>query len=81
MRPRSPTGLENIDYLMSLGIVSDVPQSVNDLVQFQQMVENSTKPLRERLNQKVRAILREHEPAALPDDVRTELGRIIEQAK
>ena len=35
----------NIDYLMSLGIVHDVPQSVNDLVQFQQMVESSTKPI------------------------------------
>jgi trimethylamine--corrinoid protein Co-methyltransferase len=36
---------EHIDYLMSLGIVNDVSQSVNDLVQFQQMVENSTKPI------------------------------------
>jgi len=36
---------EHIDYLMSLGIVHDVPQSVNDLVQFQQMVENSVKPI------------------------------------
>ena len=35
----------NIDYLMSLGIVHDVPQTVNDLVQFQQMAENSTKPI------------------------------------
>jgi trimethylamine--corrinoid protein Co-methyltransferase len=35
----------NIDYLMSLGIVHDVSQSVNDLVQFQQMAENSTKPI------------------------------------
>ena len=35
----------NIDYLMSLGIVNDVPQTVNDLVQFQQQVENSTKPI------------------------------------
>lgn len=37
--------LEHIDYLMSLGIVYDVPQTVNDLVQFQQMVENSSKPI------------------------------------
>ncbi len=37
--------LANIDYLMSLGIAHDVPQTVNDLVQFQQMVENSTKPI------------------------------------
>ena len=37
--------LENIDFLMSLGLVHDVPQTVNDLVQFQQMVENSTKPI------------------------------------
>ena len=37
--------LEHIDYLMSLGIVHDAPQTVNDLVQFQQMVENSTKPI------------------------------------
>ena len=35
----------NVDYLMSLGIVHDVPQTVNDLVQFQQMTENSTKPI------------------------------------
>jgi len=42
---RVADSLENIDYLMSLGIVSDVPQTVNDLVQFQQMVENSTKPI------------------------------------
>jgi trimethylamine--corrinoid protein Co-methyltransferase len=37
--------LEHIDYLMSLGIVHDVPQTVNDLVQFQQMVEHSSKPI------------------------------------
>jgi len=42
---RVADSLENIDYLMSLGIVGDVPQTVNDLVQFQQMVENSTKPI------------------------------------
>ena len=36
---------KNIDFLMSLGIVHDVSQSVNDLVQFQQMAENSTKPI------------------------------------
>ncbi len=42
---RVADALQNIDYLMSLGIVHDVPQTVNDLVQFQQMVENSIKPI------------------------------------
>ena len=39
------------------------------------------KPLRERLNQKVKQILQEHEPAALPNDVKAELKGIIDQAK
>ena len=42
---RVADSLENIDFLMSLGIVHDVPHTVNDLVHFQQMVENSTKPI------------------------------------
>jgi trimethylamine--corrinoid protein Co-methyltransferase len=37
--------LRHIDYVMSLGVAHDVPQTVNDLVQFQQMVENTTKPI------------------------------------
>jgi len=42
---RVADALENIDFVMSLGLIHDVPQKVNDLVQFQQMVENSTKPI------------------------------------
>jgi trimethylamine--corrinoid protein Co-methyltransferase len=42
---RVADSLENIDYVMSLGIVHDAPQEINDLVQFQQMVENTSKPI------------------------------------
>jgi trimethylamine--corrinoid protein Co-methyltransferase len=42
---RVADSLEHIDYVMSLGIARDAPQTVNDLVQFQQMVQNTTKPI------------------------------------
>jgi trimethylamine--corrinoid protein Co-methyltransferase len=42
---RVADSLEQIDYVMSLGIARDVPQTVNDLVQFQQMVQNTIKPI------------------------------------
>ena len=37
--------LDNLDFVMSLGIVQDVPQDVYDRHQFQAMVENSSKPI------------------------------------
>jgi trimethylamine--corrinoid protein Co-methyltransferase len=42
---RVADSLPHIDYVMSLGIARDAPQTVNDLVQFQQMVQNTTKPI------------------------------------
>lgn len=37
--------LENMDFVMSLGIVQDVPQLVYDRHQFQAMVNNTSKPI------------------------------------
>ncbi|MFW6138826.1 MAG: trimethylamine methyltransferase family protein [Spirochaetota bacterium] len=37
--------LPNIDFQMSLGLISDKPVEVTDLYQFQQMVFNSSKPI------------------------------------
>lgn len=37
--------LENLDFVMSLGIVQDVPQLVYDRHQFQAMVNNTSKPI------------------------------------
>jgi len=37
--------LENIDFVMSLGIVQDVPQLIYDRLQFQAMVLNTSKPI------------------------------------
>jgi trimethylamine---corrinoid protein Co-methyltransferase len=37
--------LENIDFVMSLGIIWDRPVHVADIVQFQEMVFNTTKPI------------------------------------
>lgn len=42
---RVADSLPHIDYVMSLGIAADAPQTINDLVQFQQMVQNTTKPI------------------------------------
>lgn len=38
-------GLENIEFLMCMGIASDVPEMISDLHHFKTMVENTTKPL------------------------------------
>ncbi len=37
--------LANIDFVMSMGLISDKPMSVTDLYQFQEMVFNTTKPI------------------------------------
>jgi trimethylamine--corrinoid protein Co-methyltransferase len=37
--------LPNIDYVMSMGVVSDVPDSLADIVQFEAMVTNTVKPI------------------------------------
>lgn len=37
--------LDNIDFVMSLGLVSDCPGQVSDLYQFQAMLENTIKPI------------------------------------
>lgn len=37
--------LPNIDFVMSMGLISDEPISVTDLYQFQEMVFNTTKPI------------------------------------
>jgi trimethylamine--corrinoid protein Co-methyltransferase len=38
-------GLEHIDFLMCMGIASDVTESISDLYHFQAMVSNTTKPI------------------------------------
>lgn len=38
-------GLENIEFLMCMGIASDVPEMLSDLYHFKTMLENTTKPL------------------------------------
>jgi len=45
MATKTIDALENLDFVMSLGIVQDVPQPVYDRHQFQAMVENSSKPI------------------------------------
>ncbi len=37
--------LENVDFLMSLGLISDVPVDASDVHQFEAMLLNSTKPI------------------------------------
>ncbi len=37
--------LANIDFVMSMGLISDKPMPVTDLYQFQEMVFNTTKPI------------------------------------
>ncbi len=37
--------LANIDFVMSMGLISDEPMPVTDLYQFQEMVFNTTKPI------------------------------------
>src|SRR6056297_2890302 len=37
--------LDNMDFVMSLGIVQDVPQLIYDRHQFQAMIENTSKPI------------------------------------
>ncbi|MFP3853154.1 MAG: trimethylamine methyltransferase family protein [Anaerolineales bacterium] len=38
-------GLEYIDFLMCMGIASDVPEMISDLFHFRAMIENTEKPL------------------------------------
>jgi trimethylamine--corrinoid protein Co-methyltransferase len=38
-------GLEDIDFLMCMGIASDVTESISDVHHFRAMVENTTKPI------------------------------------
>ena len=45
MATKTIDALDNLDFVMSLGIVQDVPQPVYDRHQFQAMVENSSKPI------------------------------------
>jgi len=45
MATKTIDALENMDFVMSLGIVQDVPQLVYDRHQFQAMVNNTSKPI------------------------------------
>ena len=45
MAAKTIDALENMDFVMSLGIVQDVPQLVYDRHQFQAMVTNTSKPI------------------------------------
>ncbi len=45
MATKTIDSLENLDFVMSLGIVQDVPQPVYDRHQFQAMVLNTSKPI------------------------------------
>ncbi len=45
MATKTIDALENLDFVMSLGIVQDVPQLVYDRHQFQAMVLNTSKPI------------------------------------
>ncbi len=45
MATKTIDALENMDFVMSLGIVQDVPQPVYDRHQFQAMVLNTSKPI------------------------------------
>ncbi len=45
MASRVVDALPNMDFMMSLGIVQDVPQLIYDRYQFQAMVKNTSKPI------------------------------------
>lgn len=45
MATKTIDALDNMDFVMSLGIVQDVPQLVYDRHQFQAMIENTSKPI------------------------------------
>ncbi len=45
MATKTIDALDNMDFVMSLGIVQDVPQLIYDRHQFQAMIENTSKPI------------------------------------
>ena len=77
---RLADGLDNVDFIMSLGLASDCPVQRSERYHFAAMMENSSKPImftacRPFRLQAVAQILEQHSPPALDKEAVDEIYR------